>query len=149
MTPLGATRASQLADFHHEHQLWAPGTEPALVGRRVLLPRAEGALSRALRAAGAEVDAVALTRTEPLPFALPGRMDWLVLTSPTSVRVLTDTGADLAGLADRIAAVGSSTAAAVVAAGGVVDLVPEGTSDADALLAALKEAEPHGASALL
>ncbi len=146
VTPLGAARASQLEDFHHEQALWAPGTAEALVGRRVLLPRPEGALAQALRAAGAEVDAVPVTETQPLPFALPGRVDWLVLTSPVGVRMLTEADVDLADLADHIAAVGPATAAAVAAAGAHAEVVPTSRSDAAALLAALPE-EP--ATALL
>lgn len=146
VTPLGAERESQLEDFHHEQALWAPGTVEALVGRRVLLPRPEGTIAQAIRAAGAEVDAVPVTETKPLPFALPGRVDWLVLTSPVGVRMLTEADIALADLADHIAVVGPTTAAAVESAGGRVDLVPPVKSDADALLAAL----PSGpASALL
>ena len=139
VTPLGATRESQLEDFHHEKALWAPGTVEALVGRRVLLPRPEGPLAQAIRAAGAEVDAVPVTETRPLPFALPGRRDWVVLTSPVGVRMLTEAEVDLADLADRIAVVGPATAAAVEATGARVDLVPPTKSDADALLAALPQ----------
>ncbi|MBB1500001.1 hydroxymethylbilane synthase [Propioniciclava sp. MC1683] len=139
VTPLGATRESQLEDFHHEKALWAPGTVEALVGRRVLLPRPEGPLAQAIRAAGAEVDAVPVTETRPLPFALPGRRDWLVLTSPVGVRMLTEAEVDLTDLADRIAVVGPATAAAVEATGARVDLVPPTKSDADALLAALPQ----------
>lgn len=146
VTPLGASRESQLEDFHHEKALWAPGTLEALIGRRVLLPRPEGALAQAIRAAGAEVDAVPVTETRPLPFSLPGRADWLVLTSPVGVRMLVEADVDLADLADHIAVVGPATGAAVESAGGRVDLVPAVKSDADALLAALPESP---ASALL
>lgn len=139
VTPLGATRESQLEDFHHEKALWAPGTVEALVGRRVLLPRPEGSLAQEIRAAGAEVDAVPVTETKPLPFSLPGRVDWLVLTSPVGVRMLTEADVTLADLADSIAVVGPATGAAVEGAGGRVDLVPESKSDADSLLAALPD----------
>ncbi|MDO5630158.1 MAG: uroporphyrinogen-III synthase, partial [Mobilicoccus sp.] len=123
-----------MAEFHHEKALWAPGTEEALVGRRVLLPRHEGPIAQAIRAAGAEVDAVPVTETRALPFSLPGRVDWLVLTSPVGVRMLTEADVDLADLADHIAAVGPATAAAIEATGARVDLVPPRKSDADALL---------------
>ena len=146
VTPLGEARASQLEDFHHEQALWAPGTAEALVGRRVLLPRPEGPLAQAIRSAGAEVDAVPVTETQSLPFSLPGRVDWLVLTSPVGVRMLSEAGVELADLADRIAAVGPATAAAIEALGVRVDIVPSGRSDAGALLGVL----PQGpASALL
>ena len=139
ITPLGASRASQLEDFHHEQALWAPGTAEELVGRRVLLPRPEGQLAQAIRAAGAEVDAIPVTQTRPLPFTLPARVDWLVLTSPVGVRMLTDADVDLAALADHIAAVGPATAAAITATGATVDVVPPDKSDAGSLLAALPE----------
>lgn len=137
VTPLGAARLSQLRDFHDEQSLWSSSTREVLVGRRVLLPRADGPLADAVRAAGAHVDAVPFTHTRVLPFALDGHFDWLVLTSPTAVRVLVDAGVDLTSLAARIAAVGASTAAAVRAAGGEVALTPDGRFDADSLLAAL------------
>ncbi len=139
VTPLGASPApSELDDFHHERALWAPGTRSALVGRRILLPRREGALAEAIRAAGAEVDAVPVTRTEPLPFSLPGHRG-LAGTHLARRRRGARRGrrgpADLLG--DAIAAVGPATAAAITEAGAQVDLVPAGRSDAEALLAAL------------
>ncbi len=149
VTPLGASRPSELADFHHDRVLWAPGTRSALIGRRILLPRRDGALADAIRAAGADVDAVPVTRTEPLPFSLPGTADWLVLTSPTAVEVLAAADVDLHLLGDAIAAVGQATAHAITDAGAHADLVPVGRSDAEALLAALIDAEPDGATALI
>lgn len=144
VAPLGATRPSRLAEFHHERALWAPGTRPELVGRRVLLPRADGPLAEGVRAAGATVDAVPLTRTVPLPFDPPARAEWVVFTSANAVAAVLAAGLDPATIAARLAAVGRATASAVEAAGGHVDLVPDGPSDADALLAALPEG-PHSA----
>lgn len=167
ITPLGAGRPSRLAEFHDEgravddaptgapgavagpfhdsSELWAPGTVPALVGRRVLLPRADGALADAIRAAGAAVDCIRVTTTRVLPFSLPGPADWLILTSPTAVRVLVDADVDLPMLGAQIAAVGPATAAAVSATGARVDLVCEGRSDAGALLDLLADLEPGSA----
>ncbi len=149
VTPLGADRPSELADFHTDTALWSPATRPELVGRRILLPRADGALADALRAAGADVDAVPVTRTEELPFALPGTCDWVILTSPTAVAVLAEADVELDLLGDAIAAVGPATAAAITELGYEVDLVPSGRYDAEALLAALLAAEPDGASAVI
>ncbi|WP_245581300.1 uroporphyrinogen-III synthase [Propionicicella superfundia] len=115
------------------------------MGRRILLPRADGPLAAEIRAAGAVVDAVPLTVTRTLPFALGGPHDWLLLTSPTAVGVLADAGVDLAGLAGDIAAVGQATAGAIRAAGADVSVVPSGRSDAAALIDALP---PGPASAL-
>lgn len=150
VTPLDAGRDSQLDDFHHEQALWAPGTEPALIGRRVLVARGDGPLAQGVRAAGAEVDAVSVTETRPLPFTLPGRADWLVVTSPTTARMLADAGHDPSALAERVAAIGPATAAALTAVGATADLVAPGRADADALLAALLDAaEGTTPSALL
>nr|WP_269779263.1 uroporphyrinogen-III synthase [Propioniciclava soli] len=124
----------------HRTQLWAPGAHPVLVGRRILVPRPDGPLAEALRATGAEVDAVPLTEQAPLPFDLPGApdpVDWLVLTSATGVTALVAAGHALNDLARRTAAVGQATAAAIEAAGGRVDLVADG--DAAALVGALPE----------
>lgn len=143
ITPLGATRPSELADFHTDQALWSPSTRPELIGRRILLPRRDGALAEAIRAAGADVDAVPLTRTDPLPFALPGVCDWVVLTSPVAVEVLRDAGVDLHDLGDRVAAVGVATATAIRELGVEVDLVPPGRANAETLLALLiAKAEP-------
>lgn len=125
ISPLGASRPSQLADFHDDHALWAPGTRVGLVGRRILLPRAEGALSAAVRAAGAEVDSVPLTRTVPrVPAPLPSGSDWVVFTSPTAVRALTEAGVPLTGLGRKVAVIGTATQRAAQEAGLRVDFVP-------------------------
>ncbi|MBK8462310.1 MAG: hydroxymethylbilane synthase [Nigerium sp.] len=165
ITPLGATRESRLEAFHtdtghtgaggherfhHERALWAPGTEEVLVGRRVLLPRAEGELARAIRAAGADVDAVQVTEPRALAFTMPARADWLILTSAAGVVALTDAGVDLTAAARRIAAVGRATASAAESAGAVVSAVPSGRSDADSLLDALLQASgPVPSSAIV
>ncbi len=135
VTPLGAARPSQLADFHDDRALWAPGTTTELVGRRVLLPRADGELADALRAAGADVDAVPLIETIPEVFPrLPHDANWVVFTSPTAVRVLADLGYNLASLGrSGVAAVGGATRRALEAAGVRVALSPEGSSTAESL----------------
>ena len=92
---------------------------------------------------------VPVTRTEELPFALPGTCDWVILTSPTAVAVLAEADVELDLLGDAIAAVGPATAAAITELGYEVDLVPSGRYDAEALLAALLAAEPDGASAVI
>ena len=125
VTPLSARRDSRLEEFHDTTALWAPGTTTQLVGQRILLPRPEGALAQALRDAGADVTCEPLTVTVPLTAAdLPTGADWLVLTSPTAVRTLTDAGADLARMGHRVAVVGRATQAAVLDAGVRVDLAP-------------------------
>ncbi len=134
ITPLGASRASRLGEFHGQ-ALWAPGTHASLVGRRVLVPRADGPLAHALRAAGAEVDAIPVTSLRPLEFTLAKGSDWLVLTAPAGVRALTDAGIDLSQVADHIACVGPATADAVRAAGATVDLVPGRPSAVEELVA--------------
>lgn len=103
----------------------------------MLLPeRPDRRLADALRAAGAEVDEVALISRTPVPSVeLPaladqlagGLFDWLVLTSAYTVEALARLGHPLYTLLApdlRIAAVGDATAAAVRACGGWVDLTP-------------------------
>lgn len=150
VTELTEARSSRLAEFHDDHELWSAGTRPELVGRQVLMTRADGPLAAGLRAAGAEVTCVPLTRIAPLPLAeLPRGADWVVLTSPTAVRVLAAAGVRLNDLGRRIAAVGRATADEVTRAGYAVDLVPdppgrEGASDAATLADAFPD-PPGGA----
>lgn len=142
VTELSEARASRLADFHDDTRLWSEATLPELVGRHVFLPRAEGTLAAGLRAAGAEVTCVPLTHTVPLPLGeLPEPAEWVVVTSPTAVRVLADAAVPLARLGRRVAVVGRATGDAVARAGGVVDLLPDlpgarGVADAATLAAA-------------
>lgn len=135
LTELGATRPSHIADFHSQ-ELWASGTEPALVGRNILLPREDGPLAEAIRSAGAIVTAQPLTRRRPLPFAPPPRADWLVLTSANGVETLTESGHRLGDLGARIAVVGPVTARAVEQAGGTVALRADGAPSGANLAAA-------------
>ncbi|SMO70323.1 hydroxymethylbilane synthase [Propioniciclava tarda] len=137
VTPLGATRASQLPDFHDDQALWSPSGSTDLIGRRVLLPRADGALADALRAAGADVDCVPLTETviERFP-RLPRDANWVIFTSPTAVQVLLDQGYDPAALGrSGVAAVGSATRRALEDAGVRVALSPTGSMTAESLAA--------------
>ncbi|HEY0191341.1 MAG TPA: uroporphyrinogen-III synthase, partial [Kofleriaceae bacterium] len=103
----------------------------ALRGRRVLVPRAEAGrdeLVDALRAAGAEVDAVAAYRTVAAPGDHPAIAHGLALLragdaavcamfAPSQVAALVDLLGPLAALATRFAAIGQTTAAALRAAG--------------------------------
>ena len=132
---------------------------PGREGRpRVLVPRPgpDDPLCRALADAGFDVVPVALTVTVPAPESTRGRaLDalraaaWLVLTSPTAVRVLRATaeeaGTTLARLVAatpglRVAAVGRGTARALAAADVRVDLAP--AADAENA-AGLADACPH------
>lgn len=131
ITELGAARESRLAELHDDTSLWA-GTV-VLAGTRVLLPRPDGDLADAIRAAGAEVVAEPLTRRVRLPIQNLRPADWVVVTSPVTVEVLADAGLELPDGA-RIAAVGRGTAAALAASGRTVDLVPTGRAGAAALL---------------
>ena len=128
--------------------LLAQGAWP---GRRVLLPRAEGAgetLPAGLRAAGARVDELALYRTEPAPFARAallaelqaGRLHALAFASPSAARHFA-AGAGEEGMAvarsAAIVAIGPVTAEALRAAGLGPDVVAR-TPSAAALVAALE-----------
>jgi len=122
---------------------------------RVLLPRAEEGredLADALTAAGARVTAVAAYRTVPAPTAdlepilarlRAGEIDVLTLFAPSQLAALlgalgpdAPAAAAILNRARSICAIGATTAAAAVAAGVRVDLVPPAPS-ADALAAAL------------
>lgn len=134
ITPLGAHRPSQLADFHDDTALWAPGTATHLVGRRILLPRRDGTLADALREAGADVTCEPVTRTDVFLFPrLPRGADWVVFTSPTAVRVLLDVGYPLRDLGRAVAAVGPATRRALEERGVQVALTPEGSSTQETL----------------
>ena len=96
-----------------------------LAGRQVIVPdRCPDGLPDLLVRAGADVVAASFTRIEPLPdapldAAWSAGFDWLVVTSATTAELLRGrplpTGA-------RVAAVGTSTATALVSAGYAVDL---------------------------
>lgn len=102
-----------------------------LEGRQILLPsRAPAGLGRALEAAGAVLTEVDFTRQEPLALtgleqALTQPWEWLVISSPATVRILLEAGWELptrlAG--GRIAAVGPATAGALTRAGIAANLV--------------------------
>jgi len=122
-------------------------------GARVWLPRAEAAretLVEGLRAAGIGVDVTPVYRTvaperlprEALAALAAGEVDWLLFTSPSTVRnflaLLPGSRADLlAPGRPRVACLGAVTAQAAEAAGLTVSVVPE-RQDLPGLLAALE-----------
>jgi uroporphyrinogen III methyltransferase/synthase len=124
-----------------------------LAGRRWLLPRAEAGrevLAERLRAAGAEVDAVAVYRTAPAPVDAAalrerlarGEIGALTFASPSTVRCfaeLLDAPARGALARCLVAAIGPVTAEALRRRGIEPDAVPAGASAAE-LVAALAEA---------
>ena len=108
----------------------------ALNGRRVVVTRAGDQASKLadrLRELGATVVLAPTIRFEPVPFALPDDLDWVVVTSPNGVAALADLGTA------RLAVVGPGTAEAAVAAGFTVSLVP-----ARSMAESLVEAFPSG-----
>lgn len=138
LTNLTAARESRLEELHDDTSLW--GSARVLAGVRVLLPRPDGRLADAIRAAGAEVVShpVQRHRTLPAQVDLAGA-DWVVFTSAVTVQVLDELGVALpAGI--RVAAVGAATAEALAAHGIATHLIPEGKATA----AALAEAFPAG-----
>lgn len=95
-------------------------SEP-LTGRRILLTRAkpDDAIARALRLAGAQVDALALTVSTPLESArldaardrlAHGAYAWVVLSSWRAARAVAHALPRARSLGTRIAAVGQATA---------------------------------------
>jgi len=129
-----------------------------LQGWRVLVPRGGPwghGIAADLRAIGALPVVAPLINfaptedTEALVFALDrlasGSFDWLTVMSATTVDVLLAHQASVP-LTTRIAAVGETTAAALVLAGYKVDLVPHEDNSAEGLLAEMKQFEEAGAS---
>ncbi|MDD9872897.1 MAG: uroporphyrinogen-III synthase, partial [Deltaproteobacteria bacterium] len=122
-----------------------------LAGCRVLLPRAargRQVLSRGLRAAGAQVDEIAVYRTEAAPFDGPalcgqleaGALAALTFASPSAVRHFSAAVGPRglrAARAAAVAAIGPVTAAACRAEGLPPDVVAARPS-AGALVAALE-----------
>lgn len=102
-----------------------------LSGTRLLLPsRTPAGLTKALQAAGATLTEVEFTRQEPLALtsletALSMTWDWVVISSPATVRILTEAGWNLADrfAAGQVAAVGPATAGALSRAGVEVSMV--------------------------
>ena len=122
-----------------------PVVSGPLSGRRILLTRAkpDDAIARALRLAGAQVDALALTVSTPLKSAqldaargrlADGGYAWVVFSSWRAARAVVSCLPRARSRGTRIAAVGEATARWVVDHAGVsADLT--GTGSAAALLA--------------
>ena len=121
-----------------------PVVSAPLTGRRILLTRVkqEDAIARALRTAGAQVDALALTVSMPLDSAqldaarnrlADGGYAWVVFSSWRAARAVVSALPQARSRGTRIAAVGEATARWISDHAGVsVDLT--GTGSAAALL---------------
>ena len=130
----------------------APVVSGPLSGRRILLTRVkpDDAIARALRTAGAQVDALALTVSTPLDSAqldaararlADGEYAWVVFSSWRAARAVVSSLPRARSLGTRIAAVGEATARWVSDhAGASVDLTGAGSA------AALLECFPAAAS---
>jgi uroporphyrinogen-III synthase len=123
-----------------------PSAPKPLAGWRVLVPRGGpwgDSVAADLRAKGASPVVAAMINFAPtadapaLEAALArladGGFDWVTVTSATTVDVLSAARAVIPS-STRIAAVGETTAAALVAAGYAVDLVPSEDNSARGLL---------------
>ena len=129
-----------------------PHVSTPLNGRRILLTRAkpDDAIARALRTAGAQVDALALTVSTPLDSAqldaartrlADGGYAWVVFSSWRAARAVVSGLPRARSLGTRIAAVGEATARWISDHAGVsVDLTGAGSA------AALLECFPAAAS---
>ena len=104
-----------------EPHVSAPSVNAQLTGRRILLTRArpDDAIARALRTAGARVDALALTVSTPLDSAqldaartrlTDGGYAWVVFSSWRAARAVVSGLPRARSLGTRIAAVGEATA---------------------------------------
>ncbi len=125
---------------------------PAAGGQRVLFPRAlegrDAAVDR-LRAAGVEVDAVAVYATRVEEASRPelrrivssGAVDWITLAAGSAARAFVELAGRETGGA-RVAAIGPSTAAAARSVGLRVDAIAvEHTGEG--LILAMERAETH------
>ena len=127
-----------VADQRQEGLSSALATLPP--GTRILFPQAIGGrelLAERLLQQGCVVDVVAISRTLSLPLAgEPPEFDVATFASPSAFRAFADAHGT-ASLAGRlVAAIGPTTAAAITAAGGAVDVMPAAPSAA-ALVSAL------------
>ena len=136
----------------NENPVSAPCVSGPLSGRRILLTRAkpDDAIARALQAAGAHVDALALTVSTPLDSAqldaararlADGEYAWVVFSSWRAARAVVSGLPRARSLGTRIAAVGQATAQWISDHAGVsADLTGAGSA------AALLECFPAPAS---
>ena len=136
-----------------------PVVSAPLDGKRVLLTRAkqEDAIARALRLAGAQVDALALTVSTPLESAqldeardrlADGAYAWVVFSSWRAARAVVSALPQARSRGTRIAAVGQATARWVSDHAGVnADLT--GTGSAAALLACFPSPSADASSILI
>ena len=137
----------------------APLVNAPLCGRRILLTRAkpDDAIARALRLAGARVDALALTVSTPLESArldaardrlADGEYAWVVFSSWRAARAVVSSLPRARSLGTRIAAVGEATARWISDHAGVsVDLT--GAGSAAALLQCFPAPSSHNARLLI
>lgn len=119
-----------------------PVASAPLTGQRILLTRAkqEDAIARALRTAGAQVDALALTVSTPLESAkldaardrlVDGAYAWVVFSSWRAARAVADALPQARSRGTRIAAVGQATARWISDHAGVsADLTGKGSAAA-------------------
>jgi len=132
---VGAAAARQLLAGGAAELVNLGASKPAaLAGRRILMPmRAPGGLAKLLTASEAEVVEAQFTLPEALPVddfrpAVAAGLDWLVISSVTTVNVLVANGfgaAELRPPGARVAAGGPATAAALRAVGLSPDLVAD------------------------
>ena len=126
----------------NEPSVSAPSVNVQLTGRRILLTRAkqEDAIARALRRAGAQVDALALTMSTPLESAqldaardrlADGAYAWVVFSSWRAARAVVSALPQARSRGTRIAAVGQATAQWISDHAGVsADLIGAGSAAA-------------------
>lgn len=136
-----------------------PLASAPLTGQRILLTRAkqEDAIARALRTAGAQVDALALTVSTPLESAkldaardrlVDGAYAWVVFSSWRAARAVADALPQARSRGTRIAAVGQATARWISDHAGVsADLTGKGS--AAALLACFPSPSADASSILI
>lgn len=133
-----AVEAAVLA-HHHDEESESIDTAPA-DAPRVLLPRQEGRMSRALRERGLLVDTCNLQR--PVLISADNTLasaDLIVIPSAVTVWAMRERGWDIPADA-KVASMGETTTQVLRDAGQKIDYAPEGTASSDRLVEVIPEA---------
>lgn len=130
--------AAAVKAYHHDEESESIDTAPDNAPR-VLLPRQEGRMSRALREHGLLVDTCNLQR--PVLISADNILDTadvIVVPSAVTVWALRERGWDIPASA-KVASMGETTTQVLRDAGQRIDYAPEGTASSDRLVDALPE----------
>ncbi len=129
-----------LEAYHHDEESESIDTAPDNAPR-VLLPRQEGRMSRALREHGLLVDTCNLQRPVLISADnILGTADVIVVPSAVTVWAMRERGWDIPARA-KVAAMGETTTQVLQDAGQRIDYAPQGTASSDRLVEALPDSQ--------